>query len=104
MEDQIDEEVKNARRDAVMELQQEISFDFEADCIGEKLLVMIEGYLPDEHAYVGRTYMDAPGIDGYIFIKSGEALMSGDFAEAVVTGSDEYDLIGELYEEHESAE
>ena len=54
--------------------------------------------------YVGRTYMDAPGIDGYIFIKSGEALMSGDFAEAVVTGSDEYDLIGELYEEHESAE
>ena len=104
MEDQIDEEVKKQRRDAIMELQQEISFDFEADCVGEKLLVMIEGYLPDEHAYVGRTYMDAPGIDGYIFIKSGEALMSGDFAEAVVTGSDEYDLIGELYEEHESAE
>ena len=103
-EDQIDEEVKKQRRDAIMELQQEISFDFEADCVGEKLLVMIEGYLPDEHAYVGRTYMDAPGIDGYIFIKSGEALMSGDFAEAVVTGSDEYDLIGELYEEHESAE
>ena len=51
-----------------------------------------------------RFYHDAPGIDGYIFIKSGEALMSGDFAEAVVTGSDEYDLIGELYEEHESAE
>ena len=104
MEDQIDEEVKKQRRDAIMELQQEISFDFEANCVGEKLLVMIEGYLPDEHAYVGRTYMDAPGIDGYIFIKSGEALMSGDFAEAVVTGSDEYDLIGELYEEHESAE
>ena len=104
MEDQIDEEVKKQRRDAIMELQQEISFDFEADCVGEKLLVMIEGYLPDEHAYVGRTYMDAPGIDGYIFIKSGEALMSGDFAEAIVTGSDEYDLIGELYEEHESAE
>ena len=103
-EDQIDEEVKKQRRDAIMELQQEISFDFEADCVGEKLLVMIEGYLPDEHAYVGRTYMDAPGIDGYIFIKSGEALMSGDFAEAIVTGSDEYDLIGELYEEHESAE
>ena len=96
MEDQIDEEVKKQRRDAIMELQQEISFDFEADCVGEKLLVMIEGYLPDEHAYVGRTYMDAPGIDGYIFIKSGEALMSGDFAEAIVTGSDEYDLIGEL--------
>ena len=104
MDNQIDEEVKKQRRDAIMELQQEISFDFEADCVGEKLLVMIEGYLPDEHAYVGRTYMDAPGIDGYIFIKSGEALMSGDFAEAVVTGSDEYDLIGELYEEHESAE
>ena len=50
MEDQIDEEVKKQRRDAIMELQQEISFDFEADCVGEKLLVMIEGYLPDEHA------------------------------------------------------
>ena len=102
--DQIEEEVKKDRQADIMELQQEISFDFEADCVGEKLLVMIEGYLPDEHAYVGRTYMDAPGIDGYIFIKSGEALMSGDFAEAIVTGSDEYDLIGELYEEHESAE
>ena len=103
-ENQIDEETAEQWRNEIMELQQEISFDFEADCVGEKLLVMIEGYLPDEHAYVGRTYMDAPGIDGYIFIKSGEALMSGDFAEAIVTGSDEYDLIGELYEEHESAE
>ena len=96
MEDQIDEEVKKQRRDAIMELQQEISFDFEADCVGEKLLVMIEGYLPDEHAYVGRTYMDAPGIDGYIFIKSGEALMSGDFAKVKVSGAVDYDLIGGL--------
>lgn len=104
MENQIEEEVKKHRRDQVMELQQEISFDFEASCVDEKLLIMIEGYLPEEHTYVGRTYMDAPGIDGYIFIKSGEALMSGDFAWAVVTGSDEYDLIGELYDEYESAE
>ena len=72
MPDQIDEEVKEDRQADIMELQQEISFDFEADCVGEKLLVMIEGYLPDEHAYVGRTYMDAPGIDGYIFYKNQE--------------------------------
>ena len=87
-----------------MELQQDISLEHGEDMVGRELEVFIEGRVADENAYVGRTYMDAPGIDGYIFIKSGEALMSGDFAEAVVTGSDEYDLIGELYEEHESAE
>ena len=63
-------------------------------------LVMIEGKVADENAYVGRTYADAPGIDGYMFINTGELLMSGDFVKAHVTGSLEYDLIGEIADEY----
>lgn len=96
---QISDELKNSRRNQIMELQQEISFDFESSCVGRELLALIEGYLPDEHAYVGRTYMDAPGVDGYIFINSEESLMTGDIARVRVTGSDEYDLIGVLEDE-----
>lgn len=96
MSNQIEEEVKLSRRDEIMELQQEISFAVEDSCVGNVLIAMVEGKLADEDAYVGRTYMDAPGIDGYIFIKSDEELMSGSFVPVVVTGSDEYDLIGEV--------
>lgn len=94
--DQVDEEVKLTRRDELMELQQEISMDKADGLIGKKLEVIIEGKACDEDVYVGRTYMDAPGVDGYIFIKSEEELLSGDFAMVLVTGAMEYDLIGEL--------
>jgi len=67
--------------------------------VGRELVVMIEGKLADENAYIARTYRDAPDIDGYIFIHTGEQLMSGDFAKAKVTGAVEYDLIGELADE-----
>ena len=85
-----------------MELQQEISFDHSQSMVGQVLEVMIEGKVADENAYVGRTYMDGPGVDGLIFVQTGEALMSGDFARVRVTGAMEYDLIGEL--ENESAQ
>lgn len=97
--DQVPEEVKEERRDAIMELQQEIAFDKSADMVGRVLDVMIEGKVADEAAYVGRTYMDAPNVDGYIFVNSGEMFMSGDFVRVKVTGSAEYDLIGEVYDE-----
>lgn len=100
MPDQIDEEVKKDRQAELMELQQEISLDKGTDKIGQKLLVMIEGKVADENAYVGRTYADAPNVDGYIFVNTGELLMSGDFAKVVVTGALEYDLIGELEDEY----
>ena len=93
MPNQIDEEVKKDRQAELMELQQEISLDKGNDKIGQKLLVMIEGKVADENAYVGRTYADAPNVDGYIFVNTGELLMSGDFAKVVVTGALEYDLI-----------
>ena len=99
-EDQIDEEVKEERRDELMSLQQEISYDKGTDRIGQELLVMIEGKVADESAYIGRTYGDAPKVDGYIFVQTGELLMTGDFAKVRVTGELEYDLIGVLSDEY----
>ena len=95
-EDQIDEEVKEDRQADIMELQQEIAFDKAKDMIGREVLVMIEGKVADENAYVGRTYRDAPNVDGLIFINTDVELISGDFAKVKVTGALDYDLIGEL--------
>ena len=99
MADQVPEEVKEERRDELMELQQEISYDRGQDRIGQELLV-IEGKVADESAYIGRTYGDAPKVDGYIFVQTGELLMTGDFAKVRVTGALEYDLIGVLSDEY----
>ena len=96
MDGQIPDDVKEERRDRLMELQQEISSDLSQEQIGKVLTVMIEGKVADENAYVGRTYMDAPNVDGYIFVNNDEELMSGDFCQVKVTGALEYDLIGEL--------
>lgn len=95
-EDQIDETVKEDRQADIMELQQEIAFDKAEDMIGREVLVMIEGKVADENAYVGRTYRDAPNVDGLIFINTDVELISGDFAKVKVTGALDYDLIGEL--------
>ena len=99
MEDQIDEEVKKDRQEELMELQQEVSLDKNEEKIGRTMLAMVEGYLSDENVYVARTYADAPGIDGYLFIDTAETLMSGDFAKVKITGALEYDLTGELENE-----
>lgn len=93
---QIEECQKNIWRDEIMELEEEIIFDKNEDLKGRELLVMIEGRVDGENAYVGRTYRDAPEIDGYIFINTDEALMTGDFVRVRVTGAYEYDLIGEM--------
>ena len=96
MEDQIDETIKEDRRDAIMELQQDVSIDKSQDMIGRCFEVMIEGKVSDENAYVARSYMDAPNVDGYVFINTDEELMSGDFVKVKITGAMEYDLIGEI--------
>ena len=94
------EELKEERRDEIMELQQEISLEKGNDRIGQELLVMIEGKVSGESAYIGRTYGDAPKVDGYMFVQTGELLVTGDFAKVKVTGAMEYDLIGELANEY----
>lgn len=98
MDGQIDEEVKEARRDEIMQIQQDIAFDKSNSRVGEIYEVMIEGRLPDEGVYIARTYMDAPDVDGYVFIQSDYNLDSGDFVKVEVTRSDEYDLIAEIIE------
>ncbi len=98
---QVEEQVKEEWRDEIMELQQEVSMDKSEERIGLTYMVMIEGRVADENAYVGRTYMDAPGVDGYIFVNTDEELMTGDFVPVKVTGALEYDLIGEI--DYESA-
>lgn len=79
-----------------MELQQEVSFDKNEELIGLEYWAFIEGKVADENAYIGRTYRDAPGIDGYVFIQTDEALITGDFVKVKITGAYEYDLIGEV--------
>ncbi len=96
MPDQIDENVKEERQADLMELQQEIAFELAENRIGQEVMVMIEGKVADENAYVGRTYMDAPNVDGLIFVETDEEMMSGDFAMVRITGALEYDLIGEI--------
>lgn len=95
MDGQIDEDVKEARRNAVMEMQQDITFDYMASLVGNITKVLIEGYMVDDDVYVGRTYMDAPNIDGLVFVNSNKQLMSGDIILAEITNSDGYDLIAE---------
>lgn len=94
--DQLDEETKLTWQEEVMELQQEVSFDKNETMKGRELYAMIEGKVADENAYIARTYRDAPGIDGYVFINTSEVLVTGDFVKVRITGALDYDLLGEL--------
>lgn len=103
MEEQISQEVKEARRAELMELQQAIAFEKAEEAKGSVVTAIIEGWMEEEDVYVARTYRDAPGVDGLVFLHTSRAgLMSGDLVKVRITGSHEYDLIGEL--EDESAE
>lgn len=99
MPDQIEDEIKEARKNEIMELQQDIAFEAAETMIGKELYAMIEGKVADEDAYVARTYKDAPNVDGYLFVNTDKQLMSGDFVKVIITGSNEYDLIGEISDE-----
>lgn len=99
MPDQIPDEVKQVRCDALMALQQEIAFDAAAGMEGCLVTAMIEGKVADEDVYVARTYKDAPEVDGLLFVQTGRELMTGDFVRVRITGSHEYDLMGELEDE-----
>lgn len=94
--DQVEEAEKEAWKDEVMKLQEEIIQDKNGDMIGRELDIMIGGKVADEDAYVGRSYRDAPDIDGYVFVRTGEELATGDFVRVKIIGAYEYDLIGDL--------
>ncbi|MCI6018401.1 MAG: 30S ribosomal protein S12 methylthiotransferase RimO [Clostridiales bacterium] len=96
MEGQIDEEVKEARKDELMQIQQEIAFATAENMVGRTVEVLIEGKIPEDGIYIGRTYKDAPDVDGYIFVNAEEEMMSGDMVQVEVTGASDYDLIGDV--------
>ena len=98
-EDQIDEEVKKQRRDAIMELQQEISLDKNETFVGKIMQVIIEGYSSDDDVYVGRTYRDAPGVDGLVFVNCDYELMSGQIVDVRINEVGPYDMIGGIVDE-----
>ena len=101
MPDQIAEEIKLERQQDIMELQQEIAFEKAESMVGRVLTVMVEGKVADEDVYVARTYRDAPNVDGYLFLNTTATLMTGDLVKVIVTDSNEYDLVGEIYHEEE---
>ena len=114
MDGQVDEEVKIARRNEIMELQQEISAEKAEGRIGKVYEVLVEGTVPvdsvngeafasimavnedGKKVYIGRTYMDAPDVDGQVFFESDYEIMSGELVEVEIIASDEYDLFGVL--------
>ncbi|WP_054743195.1 30S ribosomal protein S12 methylthiotransferase RimO [Cellulosilyticum ruminicola] len=99
-EDQINEKVKVKRRDAIMALQHGISQELTAAKVGKEMKVLIEGKITDEDVYIGRTYQDAPDIDGEVFVEYEGELISGDYVDVRITGANDYDLIGEIIDEH----
>ncbi len=96
--DQVDEAVAEKWRDEIMELQQEISYEKNQEFVGTVLKVLIEGYLSDDDVYVGRTYRDAPGVDGIVFVSAPYELMSGTYVDVRITEGNEYDLTGVIVE------
>ncbi|MDO4477764.1 MAG: 30S ribosomal protein S12 methylthiotransferase RimO [Lachnospiraceae bacterium] len=92
--DQVPQREKTKRRNALMAGQQTISAENGQRRIGSLMETIIEGYLPEEGVYVGRTYGDAPDVDGYVFIESDREWMSGDFLTVRITDAFEYDLQG----------
>lgn len=97
-EDQVDGELAAKWRDEIMELQQEISYEKNQQMIGSTQKVLIEGYLVDDDVYVGRTYRDAPGVDGIVFVSAPYELISGSFVDVKITEANEYDLTGVIVE------
>ena len=98
MPDQIDQDIMDTWRDELMALQQEISIDKSAQMVGKTIDVMVEGYIAEDNTYVGRSYKDAPNVDGMVFFECDRELMSGDFVSVKITGSTEYDLMGIMEE------
>ena len=102
MPGQVPEREKKRRRKEIMQLAAGLSKERLKGMVGKTLSVMIEGFLPDEEVYVGRSYMDAPEIDGCVFLFSDEKHMSGEVVKALITGADKYDLTGEILENESS--
>lgn len=95
---QVSEKTKLKRRDEIMALQKTISEEKNKSLVGREMEVFVEGYIPEDDVYVGRTYMDSPDVDGYFYFEAPFELLSGDFVRALVTEAGPYDLFGKMIE------
>ena len=102
MSPQVPARIRKKRQKEIMLLQQRIAFEAAQDMEGRVVDAIVEGKLAGEPVYLARSYKDAPGVDGALFIETQRELLTGDLVKVLVTGSKEYDLIGGLY--YESAE
>lgn len=92
--DQVSPDLAEVWRNEIMELQQEISYDKNQELIDTIQDVIIEGYSPDDDVYVGRTYRDAPNVDGLVFVNCDYELISGTILKVKINEAGPYDLIG----------
>ena len=104
MPDQVPDVTKQLWYDEIMRVQQEITFEKNKELVGKEFEVFIDGEIPDDRVYVGRTYRDAPDVDGYVYMDRDYQRLSGDLVDVKITKAKDYDLIGEIIDEDESAE
>ena len=96
MKEQVPKRIRVRRRNEIMKLQRDVSIRYGQKCVGKKFDVLVDGFLPEENVYTGRTYMDAPGIDGNVYFEANRTIISGEIVRVRITAAHEYDLIGEL--------
>lgn len=101
MDEQLDDDIKHQWADEIMATEQNVIFFQNENFIGRKLRVLVDGYLPEDNVYIGRTYRDAPDIDGCIFFEAPYEIMSGTMLTVMVTDANGYDLIGIICNEEE---
>ena len=104
MENQIDDELKEERKDIIMDIQKNIAASLCEQEVGKEMEVLIEGKLPEERIFCGRTRRDAPDIDGLVFVSSEEELYSGDFVTVKIREAGDYDLMGDVVYGYEFSE
>ena len=104
MPDQVEDVTKQLWYDEIMRVQQQITFEKNKELVGKEFEVFIEGEIPDDRVYVGRTYRDAPDVDGYVYMDRDYQRLSGDLVDVKITKAKDYDLIGEIIDEDEPAE
>lgn len=99
MKGQITKKVKLQRQKELMRLQQKVSKKRGEEKIGRTIKVIIEGKLPEENIFIGRSYMDAPNVDGYVFVHTKDSYLSGEIIDVKITQAKEYDLVGDAVSE-----
>ena len=93
LEDDVPEEVKQQRSNAIMEIQSQISWEHNQSCVGKTFRCLIDR--KEGNHYIGRTFMDSPDVDNEVLIDATKHyLKQGEFIQVLVTEASDYDLIG----------